>query len=140
MLLSVIRLVWSWKDFLNKKALTTLRPLPQLQRWTMFDLFSLLLPASDGRSTIWMLRAPSYVVTCLKRFTWKTPLILWQIPILFVDCKSWCMVWNRPIEINMLTLTISLLILGSTIVNLITFFMYYMFMVIPWLLLSMFMI
>lgn len=32
-LLSVTRLVWTWKDSMTKKVSTTLRPLPLLQRW-----------------------------------------------------------------------------------------------------------
>lgn len=84
-LLSVIRLLWSQKDSLNRKESTILRPFPELKIWTMFNLFSLLLLTSDDRSIIWMLRTPFYMVTYLKRFTWNNLLILWRILTLFVN-------------------------------------------------------
>ena len=138
--LSIAKIIWSWKDYLNKNELTTLRPFTLLQRWTWFDWFFPSLLALDGRFMRWTLKVPFFMVICLKISLWSNPLVLWHIPLLFVDSRSYCMVWIRPLGLGMRRLISYFSILVSNIVNIIIISMYCMLKVIHWFLLYMLMI
>lgn len=55
-----------------------------------------MLLASDGRFTRWMLKVSFFMMSYIKGYIWRKPLVLWQIPTLFVDIRSYCMVWIDP--------------------------------------------
>ena len=71
--LSIIKISFSWKTSLSRKALTTPRHFPLLQRWTLFNLFALLLLTFDGRSIRWIRKEHFYNMNFLNKFTWNNP-------------------------------------------------------------------